>query len=180
MSDAEPPPVAVDDPATLEARVALLEAFVARGLTGPAVKANPPITIGPFTNVPAPGSPIRSDWPQSISDFVNKLRGDALVGTASLVVAPITASSRPWQVAGTYAATTTAGGAFTIPFGFTTNGGVLGWTASSGDGAAWLGFAVRSSITASGLTIAVLSHDGSFRVNAAIRADFVITGWNNT
>lgn len=35
--------------------------------------ANPPITIGPFTNVPAPGSPIRSDWPQSISTFVNAL-----------------------------------------------------------------------------------------------------------
>lgn len=32
--------------------------------------ANPPITIGPFTNVPAPGSPIRSDWPASISQFV--------------------------------------------------------------------------------------------------------------
>lgn len=35
--------------------------------------ANPPITIGPFTNVPAPGSPIRSDWPQSISTFVTAL-----------------------------------------------------------------------------------------------------------
>jgi hypothetical protein len=29
--------------------------------------ANPPITIGSFDNVPAPGSPIRSDWPQEIS-----------------------------------------------------------------------------------------------------------------
>jgi len=43
--------------------------------TPPAVgpQAAPPITIGPFTNVPAPGSPIRSDWPQSISDYVAKL-----------------------------------------------------------------------------------------------------------
>lgn len=32
--------------------------------------ANPPITIGPFTNVPAPGSPIRSDWPQQITTYV--------------------------------------------------------------------------------------------------------------
>jgi hypothetical protein len=32
--------------------------------------ANPPITIGPFDNVPAPGSPIRSDWPQEISNYV--------------------------------------------------------------------------------------------------------------
>ena len=32
--------------------------------------ANPPITIGPFTNVPAPGSPIRSNWPQQLTQFV--------------------------------------------------------------------------------------------------------------
>jgi len=32
-------------------------------------RANPPIVIGPFTNVPAPGSPIRSDWAQSISTY---------------------------------------------------------------------------------------------------------------
>ena len=31
--------------------------------------ANPPITIGPFTNVPAPGSPIRSDWTQQITTY---------------------------------------------------------------------------------------------------------------
>lgn len=28
-----------------------------------------PITIGPFNNVPAPGSPIKSDWPQQISQY---------------------------------------------------------------------------------------------------------------
>ena len=32
--------------------------------------ANPPITIGPFTNVPAPGSPIKSDWPQSLTNYL--------------------------------------------------------------------------------------------------------------
>lgn len=31
--------------------------------------ANPPIVIGPFNNVPAPGSPIRSDWPQQITQY---------------------------------------------------------------------------------------------------------------
>jgi len=36
---------------------------------GPAQLAAPPIVIGPFTNVPAPGSPIRSDWPQTISQY---------------------------------------------------------------------------------------------------------------
>lgn len=33
-------------------------------------RANPPIVIGPFTNVPAPGSPIRSDWCQQITQYV--------------------------------------------------------------------------------------------------------------
>ena len=32
--------------------------------------ANPPSTIGPFANVPAPGSPIRSDWAQAITHFL--------------------------------------------------------------------------------------------------------------
>jgi hypothetical protein len=32
--------------------------------------ANPPVTIGPFTNVPAPGSGVKSDWPQQISTYV--------------------------------------------------------------------------------------------------------------
>lgn len=31
--------------------------------------ANPPITIGPFANVPAPGSPIRSDWAQQLTQY---------------------------------------------------------------------------------------------------------------
>jgi hypothetical protein len=33
-------------------------------------RAAPPLTIGPFTNVPAPGSPIRSDWPQTITSYL--------------------------------------------------------------------------------------------------------------
>ena len=37
--------------------------------------ANPPITIGPFNNVPAPGSPIRSDWAQQISQYVTDMTG---------------------------------------------------------------------------------------------------------
>lgn len=31
---------------------------------------NPPITIRIFTNVPAPGSGVKSDWPQQISNYV--------------------------------------------------------------------------------------------------------------
>lgn len=32
--------------------------------------ANPPIVIGPFATVPAPGSPIRSPWPQDVSNWI--------------------------------------------------------------------------------------------------------------
>jgi hypothetical protein len=31
---------------------------------------NPPIVIGPFANVPAPGSGVKSDWAQQISHYV--------------------------------------------------------------------------------------------------------------
>ena len=36
-----------------------------------------PTTIGPFTNVPVPGDPIRSQWTQDISAYVAKLGTDA-------------------------------------------------------------------------------------------------------
>lgn len=55
--------------------------------------ANPPITIGPFANVPAPGSPIRSDWCQDVSTYIanNVLRKD--IATAQSVASPTTFSS---------------------------------------------------------------------------------------
>lgn len=31
---------------------------------------NPPIVIGPFANVPAPGSGVKSDWAQQITNYV--------------------------------------------------------------------------------------------------------------
>lgn len=34
--------------------------------------ATPPITIGTFDNVPAPGSPIQSAWAQEVSTFVHQ------------------------------------------------------------------------------------------------------------
>jgi len=40
---------------------------------------NPPIVIGPFTNVPAPGSGVKSDWPQQISHLVGDRHGVILV-----------------------------------------------------------------------------------------------------
>ena len=47
--------------------------------------ANPPITIGPFNSVPAPGSPIRSDWPQSISQYVTPLATARSVAGAAAI-----------------------------------------------------------------------------------------------
>jgi hypothetical protein len=58
-----------DTPAGVDALTARVAALEAR-LAAPAPQAAPPITIGPFNNVPAPGSPIRSDWTQSISSYV--------------------------------------------------------------------------------------------------------------
>lgn len=66
--------------------------------------ANPPTTIGPFNNVPAPGSPIRSDWAQSCSTYItnNVLRKDiataqtvtgATTFSAALTAASVTAST---------------------------------------------------------------------------------------
>jgi hypothetical protein len=58
--------------------------------------ANPPITIGPFTNVPAPGSPIQSAWPQQITTAVvnatqaitdNWNKGRSAIAAASIVPA---------------------------------------------------------------------------------------------
>lgn len=60
-------------PDDLAARVAVLEQLIARVAAAPPpapVPQAPPITIGPFANVPAPGSPIRSDWPQQITNYV--------------------------------------------------------------------------------------------------------------
>jgi len=47
--------------------------------------ANPPITIGPFDNVPAPGSPIRSDWAQEISQWVTNIGPSFVQGVTGSV-----------------------------------------------------------------------------------------------
>lgn len=51
---------------TLEARVAELEARLAPS----PLAANPPITVGELTDVPAPGSPIASAWSQEVSNRI--------------------------------------------------------------------------------------------------------------
>ena len=49
--------------ATLEERIAALE----QRLAAVPLAANPPVTIGELTDVPAPGSPIASQWAQEVS-----------------------------------------------------------------------------------------------------------------
>jgi len=66
--------------ATIEQLAARLEALEAR--IGPAPQAVPPVTIGELTDVPAPGSPIASQWAQEVSHrviqrFANKAALDA-------------------------------------------------------------------------------------------------------
>jgi len=62
----------------------------------PMPQANPPIVIGPFANVPAPGSPIRSDWPQQISQYAWDTRLRTGIDAAWDI--PLVAASTP----GTY------------------------------------------------------------------------------
>lgn len=72
------------DPDVLAERLAALEAAVDQLRPTPSPQANPPITIGPFTNVPAPGSPIRSDWTQQITHrMVDQLEPDIQASVSS-------------------------------------------------------------------------------------------------
>jgi hypothetical protein len=48
---------------------------------------NPPIVIGPFNNVPAPGSGVKSDWPQQISHYVTEQLARGLVARPVVVTA---------------------------------------------------------------------------------------------
>lgn len=86
--------------------------------------ANPPITIGPFANVPAPGSPIKSDWAQDITNgLVSMLQlvGFGKAGTLSGVGTTVT------DVPGTTIAFTGVNGAWYASIGYlratTTNNG---------------------------------------------------------
>lgn len=56
---------------------------------------NPPITIGPFANVPAPGSGVKSDWAQQISQYVTDHVGELLYSpiTANVSVTATTAAT---------------------------------------------------------------------------------------
>jgi len=61
--------------------------------------ANPPIVIGPFTSVPAPGSPIASAWPQQISTVVTDHAARVTSLEASATGA-VTGKFRIWTFSG--------------------------------------------------------------------------------
>jgi hypothetical protein len=48
------------------------------------VATNPPIVIGPFSNVPAPGSGVSSDWAQTISHYVTEQLAGGRKGAATM------------------------------------------------------------------------------------------------
>jgi hypothetical protein len=67
----------------LEARLAALEDRV-----GPAPRAVPPITIGELTDVPAPGSPIASQWTQEVSGRIFHRFATAAARNAAFTTPP--------------------------------------------------------------------------------------------
>ena len=67
--------------------------------------ANPPIVIGAFANVPAPGSPIRSDWAQQatravIHVFASIAARDAWTGPPDGARCYVTANQRDYRRVG--------------------------------------------------------------------------------
>lgn len=79
----------VDD---LEARLAVLEQRLAVPLA-----ANPPVTVGELVDVPAPGSPIASQWAQEVSNrvvqrFANKAALDAWAAAAGSMAVTVDAN----------------------------------------------------------------------------------------
>ena len=63
--------------------------------------ANPPITIGPFTNVPAPGSPIASPWAQQLTTFA--VADDNIIRQAAVAISGSGSANIDATGGGTYA-----------------------------------------------------------------------------
>ena len=62
---------------------------------------NPPIVIGPFANVPAPGSGVKSDWAQQISHWVtDQMPRGLVVRPAQVVVDQATITGTEVDVTG--------------------------------------------------------------------------------
>lgn len=86
---------------------------------------NPPITIGPFDNVPAPGSGVKSDWAQEISTYVAPTPWTAVTFTGAWVnygapyqVAQYRKVGDEIQVRGLIKSGVSGTAAFTLPAGF--------------------------------------------------------------
>lgn len=120
-------------------------------LNRPVPQASPPITIGPFTNVPAPGSPIRSDWAQDISTYVTNylptifvtIATVALSGTIPNSTTPVTIGTvvipaspypRTVYVTGSMAVSTAATAVFELKLAASSNVAVAPIGRGSGNG----------------------------------------------
>ena len=130
--------------------------------------ANPPITIGPFTNVPAPGSPIRSDWAQQITNFVWANPRVAVNGTG-------VPTNKVQIVAANVVVTTNAGANATVPF-VTAFGAPPVVLVSPGSFTAGQILMIGDPVTTTGFSVAVLDHAGTPQASASVRIMYVAIG----
>lgn len=89
--------------------------------------ANPPISIPPFSNVPAPGAPVASSWAQQITQYAVDRKfhiagtvGGTVVASGSVIVmsltTPVLPTGRALQVTYCLAFKQPSSGAFDIVF----------------------------------------------------------------
>jgi hypothetical protein len=120
--------------------------------------ANPPIVIGPFDNVPAPGSPVRSDWPQEISHYVIDVL--AVTRTQGFLVYPTTDANGFFRV--------------NLPAGF--SGTLNAVSIICADPGLGLMLFQPQTFDASGFYCFAKRVDGSIIANAAISAHVIAVG----
>lgn len=133
--------------------------------------ASPPVVIGPFDNVPAPGSPIRSDWPQEISSYVVTLAAtDNRTSARTQLRGGSLTDNGPLIMSGTAVLSTDPTGYVTVgyPVPFTANGTPVGWPAEPS-------FDDRFTVQAMGTTsFTMLVRNGA---GAAKASSTVVVAW---
>jgi len=135
---------------------------------------NPPITIGPFTNVPAPGSGVKSDWAQQITNYVLRTAWTGVAysnGWADLAAGTQAVQYRKEGdrvfVRGMMKGGTLASVAFTLPVGFRPPATERFDVSNTVDNLPFVTVANTGTVTTGGLTSnATVSVEFSFSVTA--------------
>lgn len=166
-------------------RLAALEAWrtVQLERAGAEPRANPPITIGPFTNVPAPGSPIRSDWAQQTATVLTNAIKRVGVGlnTSSQAIAAGTNPDITWptevydtdnmHVAGAAGVTINTGGLYVVALNITAASAV---SANSLCRLVINGTGIWQNTIVAGQSIASVTYAGPLAATGTVKATF----WN--